>query len=33
MDEFALELVRDWMTRGSHDLRSARLLAAVDVRG
>ena len=30
MDEFALELVRDWMTRASHDLRSARLLAAAD---
>ena len=30
MDEFALELARDWMTRASHDLRSARLLAAVD---
>jgi HEPN domain-containing protein len=30
MDEAARELVRDWMTRASHDLRSARLLAAVD---
>jgi len=30
MDEFATELVRDWMTRASHDLRSARLLAAAD---
>ena len=30
MDEFARELVRDWMTRASHDLRSARLLAAAD---
>ena len=30
MDEFALELVRDWMTRASHNLRSARLLAAAD---
>lgn len=30
MDEFALELVRDWMSRASHDLRSARLLAAAD---
>jgi hypothetical protein len=28
MDEFAAELVRDWMTRASHDLRSAALLAA-----
>lgn len=30
MDEFALELVRDWMTRASHDLRAAHLLAAAD---
>ena len=30
MDEFALELVCDWMTRASHDLRSARLLSAAD---
>ena len=30
MDEFAAELVRDWMTRASHDLRSARLLAAAE---
>ena len=30
MDEFALELVRDWMTRASHDLRSAGLLAVAD---
>ena len=30
MDEFAAELVRDWMTRASHDLRSARILSAAD---
>ena len=30
MDRFAIELVRDWMTRASHDLRSARLLSAAD---
>ena len=30
MDEAARELVRDWMTRASHDLRSARLLAAAE---
>lgn len=28
MDEAALELVRDWLTRADHDLRSARLLAS-----
>ncbi|MCW5553876.1 MAG: HEPN domain-containing protein [Verrucomicrobiae bacterium] len=27
MDKAALELVRDWLTRADHDLRSARLLA------
>jgi HEPN domain-containing protein len=30
MDEAATELVRDWLTRASHDLRAARILAAVD---
>ena len=30
MDRFALELVRNWMTRASHDPRSARLLSAAD---
>ena len=30
MDESATELVRDWLTRASHDLRAARILAAVD---
>ncbi len=30
MDEIAQELVRDWMTRASHDLRSARLLSSAD---
>ena len=30
MDEFAAELVRDWMTRAGHDLRSARILSAAD---
>jgi HEPN domain-containing protein len=29
MDEAALELVRDWLTRADHDLRSARALAAL----
>lgn len=28
MDEAARELVRDWLTRASHDLRAARTLAA-----
>jgi HEPN domain-containing protein len=28
MDEAAIELVRDWLTRADHDLRSARLLAS-----
>jgi len=30
MDEAAKELVRDWLTRANHDLRSARLLAAAE---
>lgn len=30
MDEAALELVRDWLLRASHDLRSARILAAAE---
>jgi HEPN domain-containing protein len=30
MDESARELVRDWLTRASHDLRSARALASLD---
>jgi len=30
MDEDAKDLVCDWLTRASHDLRSARLLAATD---
>ncbi len=29
-DEAKLELVRDWLTRASHDLRAARALAALD---
>jgi HEPN domain-containing protein len=29
MDEFTPELVRDWLTRAEHDLRSARALAAL----
>jgi HEPN domain-containing protein len=29
MDESTLELVRGWLTRASHDLRSARALAAL----
>ena len=28
MDEAACELVRDWLTRASHDLQAARILAA-----
>ena len=28
MDESTQELVRDWLTRASHDLRSSRVLAA-----
>ncbi len=28
MDKAALELVREWLTRADHDLRSARLLAS-----
>jgi HEPN domain-containing protein len=30
MDEAALELVRDWLTRASHDLRAARALSSLD---
>ncbi|MES1181061.1 MAG: HEPN domain-containing protein [Verrucomicrobiota bacterium] len=30
MDESTLELVRDWLTRADHDLRSARALAALE---
>ena len=30
MDESTLELVRDWLTRANHDLRSARALAALE---
>ena len=30
MDDAARELVRDWMTRADHDLRSARALASLD---
>jgi hypothetical protein len=30
MDEYAVELVRDWMTRASHDLRVAALAATVE---
>jgi HEPN domain-containing protein len=30
MDEAALELVRDWLMRAGHDLRSSRILAAAD---
>ena len=29
MDEAALELVRDWLTRADHDLRSAKALASL----
>jgi HEPN domain-containing protein len=29
MDESTLELVRDWLTRAEHDLRSARALASL----
>jgi len=29
MDEAALELVRDWLTRADHDLRSAHALASL----
>lgn len=29
MDEATRELVRDWLTRAQHDLRSARALAAL----
>ena len=30
MDEATTELVRDWLTRASHDLQAARILAAAD---
>ncbi len=30
MDESARELVRDWLTRASHDLRSSHALASLD---
>jgi HEPN domain-containing protein len=30
MDESTRELVRDWLTRASHDLRSSRALASLD---
>ena len=30
MDDAAAEIVRDWLTRVSHDLRSARILAAAE---
>ena len=30
MDESTRELVRDWLTRANHDLRSARALAALE---
>ena len=30
MDESKIELVRDWLTRASHDLRSSRALASLD---
>ena len=30
MDESARELVRDWLTRANHDLRSARALASLE---
>jgi HEPN domain-containing protein len=30
MDEPKRELVRDWLTRASHDLRSSRALASLD---
>ena len=30
MDEAAAELVRDWLTRASHDLRAARLLSSTE---
>ena len=30
MDESTRELVRDWLTRASHELRSARALASLD---
>ena len=30
MDEATQELVRDWLTRASHDLRSSRVLAALE---
>ena len=30
MDEAARELVRDWLTRADHDLRSAQVLSSLD---
>jgi len=30
MDDARLELVRDWLTRASHDLAAARALSALD---
>jgi len=30
MDDATRELVRNWLTRASHDLRSSRALAALD---
>jgi len=30
MDDARLELVRDWLTRASHDLATARALSALD---
>ena len=30
MDEARLELVRDWLTRASHDLGAARALSAME---
>lgn len=30
MDEVTQEIVRDWLTRASHDLRAARVLAALE---
>ena len=30
MDESTAELVRDWLTRASHDLQAARILATAD---
>ena len=30
MDEFTTELVRDWLTRASHDLQASRILSTAD---